>query len=227
MSYLATKAVLAAILLSVSVGLMAETPTVEKISDPLALHARGFDPNGPPIYRLVQSADERSLDARIEEREQLEAQRALAGPRSHEVSWVSVQATDFQFLRDQNLYTTQGNHTLSCLPTANRFADAPVHLARNRRLLYLDVWTRDDSADHDVDVALYQACQPLFAGGVPEITELGLIQGSGSPGERFQWINLPDVQVQNRTCTYWVRAMFSSCAGNTDVQVQKVQVIWE
>jgi hypothetical protein len=229
MSYISlTRALLAATLLSFSVGIAAETPDVEPITDPDALQARGFDPDGPPIYRFNQQADERALDVRIEEREQIESQIALAGVSVQDVNWASVQATDFQFLADQNSYTTLGNHSLSCnTDGTNLFADAPIRFARNRRLRFLDVWTRDDSVDHNVDVALYQACQPMWSGGAPVVTELGLIAGSGSSGERFQFISLPEVYAQNRTCTYWVRAMFSSCAAGTTVAVHKVRVIWD
>lgn len=229
MSYIPmTKALLAATLLSFGVCMAAETLEAEPITDPKALQARGFDPDGPPIYRFNREPDERALDVRIEEREQAELQSALAGSQSQDVNWVSVQGTDFQFLADQNAYTTLGNHTLSCATGGtNRFADAPVRFARGARLRFLDVWTLDDSVDHNVDVGLYQACQPMWSGGAPVVTELGLIQGSGNPGVRFQFISLGEVLAQNRTCTYWVRAMFSSCAADTSVAVQKVRVIWD
>lgn len=223
-----TKALLAATLLSFSVGIAAETADVEPITDPQALQARGFDPEGPPVYRFDRQPDDRALDVRIAAREQDASQSTPAGPRGQAVNWVSVQATDFQFLADQNAYTTFGNHTLSCeTGGTNRFADAPVRFEQGRRLRFLDVWTRDDSVDHNVNVALYQACQPMWSGGAPVVTELGMIQGSGNPGERFQFMTLPEVFAQNRTCTYWVRAMFSSCAAGTSVAVQKVRVIWD
>ena len=223
-----TKSLLAATLLSFSICIAAEAPDVEPITDPQALQARGFDPDGPPIYRFVQPTDDRALAVRIEERELAESQNMPAGAGTSSVNWVTAQATDFQFLRDQNAYTTQGNHILSCATDGlNRFADAPIRVARGARLRWLDVWTFDNSVSDNVDVALYQACQPFLSGGAPVVTELGMIQGSGNPGELFQFVNLPEAFAQNRTCTYWVRAMFSSCAADTDVRVNKVQVLWE
>lgn len=209
----------------------AAEPEYEWITDPVELEARGFDPNGPPLRRLVPVEDPRSMEERLAERQEEEAQRAgsaeVGGPA---VRWATVQGTDFRFLNEAALYTTNGNFTLSIQPgTTNRFADAPVLLKDDRRLRYLDVWTRDTNAARGVDVALYEVCQPMFSGALAEVTELALVSsGVFSSGDRFQDAPVPpNTYVDNRRCVYYVRAMFSSPLDyGTDVQVRKVRVLW-
>lgn len=200
----------------------------ELISDPAALAARGFDPDGPPLWKLKAVDDPSQLAARRAERAD-EEQRAgspeFGGPA---VRWASVQGSDFRFLNEAANYTTMGNFTLSCRAgSLNRFADAPVFLKNDRRLSWLDVWTADTDGANGVNVALYRSCQPGFSGGAPVVTELGIINGgSFSGGNRFQYLLMSPVHVENSTCAYWVRAMFDDCSAGTAVQVQKVRVMW-
>lgn len=208
----------------------AAEPEYEWITDPTELAARGFDPEGPPLRRVIPVEDPRSLEEQLAERQEQEAQRAgsaeVGGPA---VRWASVQATDFRFLNESALYTTQGNFTLSIQSgTPNRFADAPILLKDDRRLTFLDVWSEDTNANRGVDVALYEVCQPMYAGGAAQVTELGLVSGGTySGGERFQFIFLPsDIYVDNRGCVYFVRAMFSNFDFGTDVELRKVRVLW-
>lgn len=209
----------------------AAEPEYEWITDPVELEARGFDPHGPPLRRLVPVEDPRSMEERLAERQEEEAQRAgsaeVGGPAVH---WATVQGTDFRFLNEAALYTTEGSFTLSIQPgTTNRFADAPVLLKDDRRLMFLDVWTLDSNPDRGVDVALYEVCQPMFAGAVADVTELGMVSAGGfSGGERFQFISLPGgTYVDNRRCVYYVRAMFSFPLDyGTDVRLRKVRVMW-
>lgn len=198
------------------------------ISDPAELAARGFAPDGPPLWRLKPVDDPQELAARRAER-QAEAERdgspEFGGPA---VRSASVQSTDFRFLNEASTYNTSGTFTLACTAgSPNRFADAPIYLKNDRRLTWLDVWTSDTSTDDGVNVALYRSCQPGFAGGAPVVTELGLINGGTfSAGNRFNDLFMSPVHVQNSTCAYWVRTMFDNCAAGTSVRVQKVRVMW-
>ena len=200
----------------------------ELISDPAELAARGFAPDGPPLWRLKPVDDPQELAARRAERE-AEAERAgspeFGGPG---VRWASVQATDFRFLSEASSYSTMGAFTLSCMAgSPNKVADAPIFLKNDRRLIWLDVWTYDTDVDYGVDVALYRSCQPGFGPGAPVVTELGLIEGGTfSAGNRFSDQFMSSVHVQNSTCAYWVRAMFDDCAAGISVRVQKVRVMW-
>lgn len=206
----------------------AAEPEYEWISEPAELAARGFDPEGPPLRRLIPVEDPRPLEEQLAERQAAEQRAGSAEVGGPAVRWATVQGTDFRFLNEGAQYTTQGNFTLSIESgTPNRFADAPVLLKDDRRLSFLDVWTDDTHPDRGVDVALYQVCQPMYSGGAAVVTELGMVSGGVfSGGERFTFATLSGVHVDNRTCVYFVRAMFSSFDFGTEVKVQKVRVLW-
>lgn len=200
---------------------------IEWISDPAELAAKGFDPDGPPIQRLIIEPDDRPLIERLAEREQIETSVDVGGGG---VRWASVQATDFQLLGDEAAYTTQGNFNFSCLtgsPT-NMFADAPIHLRDDRRLRFFDVWTHDSTDPANVEVLLYRVCQPAFNAEAPVVTELASSTSSGNSGNQFSWLSIPgSVYSQNSTCSYWVRARFGSCDAGTNLRVYKARVIWD
>lgn len=198
----------------------------ELIADPAELSSRGFDPDGPVLWRLKPGQDPQD---RAEREAQREAERVgspvFGGPA---VRWAAVQGVEFKFVQESALYDTRGDFTQSCTEgSPNRFADAPVKLKDDRRLTWLDVWTYDTSSTEGVTVGLYRSCQPAYEGGAPVVTELALIQGGAfSDGYRFQDFLMSPTYVQNSTCAYWVRAMFSSCDAGLDVRVQKARVSW-
>ena len=200
---------------------------IEWISDPAELAARGFDPEGPPIQRLIIEPDDRPLAERLAEREQIETSVDVGGGS---VRWASVQATDFQLLGDEAAYTTQGNFNFSCLtgsPT-NLWADAPIHFRDDRRLRFFDVWTHDSTDPANVEVLLYRVCQPAFSAEAPVVTELASRASTGSSGNQFSFVSIPGpVYSQNSTCSYWVRARFQSCNAGIDLKVYKARVIWD
>jgi hypothetical protein len=211
-----------------SFGTAAESPDwFEWITDPEELAPRGFDPDGPPIQRLIIEPDPRPFEEQVAERERNEI---AGGTGNIEVTWASVQATDFQLLGDEAGYNTQGNFIFSCSPgsPSNMWADAAIPLPRNRRLRFFDVWTYDTSADHNVEVLLYRACQPIFSADPPVVTELASRTSSGSSGNQFSFVSIPGpIYTQTAACTYWVRARFSSCNDTTALRVQKARVIWD
>lgn len=215
--------------LLVSLPAVAE-PAYEWITDPAELAARGFDPDGPPIQRLVPVHDDRPFEERVAERLALEETRKgavdVGGPA---VRWAAVQGADFKFLDETAAYSTTGNfvlHPESGSP--NRFADAPILLRDDRRIAFLDVWTNDINAAEGVDVALYRTCYPSFSAGAPVVTELAVVEGGAfSTGNRLQFVSVPGpTYVDNGLCTYYVRARFSTTAVGNTVQVQKVRVEW-
>jgi hypothetical protein len=224
---LAGSAVLAGLLAFAPV--QAAEPEYEWITDPAALAARGFDPDGPPLRRLIPVDDPRSPEEQLADR-QAEAARAgsaeVGGPG---VRWATLQGPDFRFLHEGASYTTQGSFILSVQSGSNnRFADAPILLKDDRRLAWLDVWTHDTNPDRGVDVALYRVCHPMFAGAPADVTELAIVNGGTfSGGDRFSFSSIPLTYVDNRTCAYYVRAMYSSPLDyGTDVRLQKVRVLW-
>lgn len=209
---------------------VAAEPAYEWITDPAELAARGFDPDGPPIQRLVPVHDDRPFDERVAERLALdEVAKSSVDVGGPAVRWAAVQGTDFKFLDEAAAYSTQGNFLLHPLAgSPNRFADAPILLRDDRRILFLDVWTDDINADQGVDVALYRTCYPSFSAGAPVVTELAVVEGGTfSSGNRLQFVSVPGpTYVDNGLCTYYVRARFSTTAVDNTVQVQKVRVEW-
>jgi len=200
---------------------------VEWITDPAELAARGFDPDGPPIQRLIIEPDTRPLAERLAERELIETSVDVGGG---DVRWASVQATDFMLLGDEAAYTTQGNFNFSCLAGAptNLFADAPIHFRDDRRLRFFDVWTHDSSASGDVEVLLYRVCQPAFTAAAPVVTELASRSSTGSGGNQFSFVSIPGmVHSQNSICSYWVRTRFPNCTAGIDLKVLKARVVWD
>lgn len=208
----------------------AAEPAYEWITDPAELAARGFDPDGPPVQRLVPVRDDRPFEERVAERLALEdvAKGAVdvGGPT---VRWAAVQGADFKFLDETAGYSTLGNFVLHpAVGSPNRFADAPILLRDDRRIAFLDVWTDDTNADQGVDVALYRTCYPSFSAGAPVVTELAVVEGGTfSAGNRIQFVSVTGpIYVDNGLCTYYVRARFSTTAVGNTVQVQKVRVEW-
>jgi hypothetical protein len=215
--------------LSASGTTLAGEREYEWITDPVQLEARGFNPDGPPLRRLVPASDTRSKEERLAERRAREQRAGSAEVGGPGVNWATVQASDFRFLSESALYNTGGDYYLSIEPgTPNRFADAPILLKDDRRLMYLDVWTHDTNPARGVDVALYEVCQPPFTGAAAEVTELAMVEGgSESGGNAFNWATIPVTYVDNRVCVYYVRAMFSIPVDyGDDVRLQKVRVYW-
>lgn len=207
----------------------AEDPPFVWITDPAELEARGYGRNAPPVRRLIPVEDHRPLAERIAEREAEERTRAAAsdvGGRA--VRWAAVQGTDFRFLNELATYNA-ANFEIYPLPSSpNRFADAPITLRDDRRIRFLDVWTTDFHPDHSVDVDLIETCHPSFGAGSPVITELATVVGGNfSGGNRFDFVVVPgNVYVDNALCTYFIRARFSNVAGDANVRLLKVRVVW-
>lgn len=200
---------------------------IEWITDPAELAARGFDPNGPPIQRLIIEPDLRPLAERMAERELIESSADVGGGN---VRWASVQATDFMLLGDEAAYTTQGNFNFSCLTGAptNLWADAPIHFRDDRRLRFFDVWTHDSADPANVEVLLYRVCQPALAAAAPVVTELASRASTGATGNQFSFVSIPGpVHSQNSTCSYWVRTRFQTCNDGVNLKVLKARVIWD
>jgi hypothetical protein len=198
-------------------------PQLERISDPAELATGGHHP-GEEVWRVVAPLDSRPLAQRVAEREQ----QALAGvlPSDGQRS-SSVQGSQFVWLRETAVGTTNGNFGQSCLAgSATGFADAHLPIPSDRSLGFFDVWTRDASAAGDLTVRLYATCSPAFNAGAPTQILLSTIQTSGAAGNgfEFQTLGLPG-QVTS-TCGYFVRMIASNCADGTSLALQKVRVTW-
>jgi hypothetical protein len=196
---------------------------VVRMTDPVELAVRGHAPDAE-VWKLVASPDPRPLAQRIAEREQAELAGVLPsdGQRSR-----SVQGTDFVWLRDTAVGSTSGNFSQACLAgSGTGFADAHLAVPSDRAPAFMDVWTRDASAAHNLEVALYATCSPAFAAGAPTQIELASVATTGSAGNAFEFVSINAPGQVTSTCTYFVRMIASGCADGTDLAVQKVRVVW-
>lgn len=109
-------------------------------------------------------------------------------------------------------------------------AHARLRLPHGATLREFRVWGADSSAGNDLRVGLIQSCLPnLLPASGPVNTELAVVLSTGTPGSFAQTLVLqPDLVVDNRDCTYWVRVRFAAaCAGGSQLAIRKARVRYQ
>ncbi|MCK9488109.1 MAG: hypothetical protein M0Q42_01680 [Xanthomonadales bacterium] len=194
------------------------------VTDPAELALWGFDPHGPPLYRLQdQPAPAAAELAQWHETLDQRGQPASTG-------WRTVSPSDFQFEHDQVQYSLyQPFQSLTCSSHATTArAVAPIHLANDRRPRFLDVWVHDSAATV-LHAGLIAACTSPQSPNQLTYTILGDVNSGDISGNATLSRMMPQGahHVDNQHCQYFIRALFSSCSGGPQLQLRKARVIWD
>ncbi len=203
-----------------------------RIMDPAELIRLGFDPATDEVWRAPEFDDRELLQRRFDRAAELQADAEPMAPNPLvDPIWTAVQSNDFRFRGATAVYANSTAMELYCDPSSSvRHADAAIRFPNDHRVTWMDVWAVDGSSSAGLEVALYEVCQNFSDAATRTATQLAVVDtgAAATPGPQF--LNKhsgPNRWVRNATCSYMVRATWSSCAGGADVRLQKVRVLWD
>lgn len=103
------------------------------------------------------------------------------------------------------------------------YADAPIELPTGVNIAAIRYWAHDANAASNLNFFVFEACQPVSAGGATTLTTISSGSTSGSGGYQGGVLTGAGVTVNNSNCSYIARLSFGS---TTDLTFQKLRVQW-
>lgn len=207
-------------------------PTDIRIMDTAELNRLGFDPATDEVWRASEFDDRNMLQERLARTDipQSGPGPAAPDPLLDEI-WTSVQSNDFHFRSESTAYANSGQFELYCSAGSPvRIADAAVQLPNDHRVTWMDVWAVDSSTEAGLEVALYEVCQNYTDASERSVIQLAVVNTGVAPSPGPVFLNKhsgPNRWVRNATCSYMVRATWSSCSAAANVRLQKVRLLWD
>lgn len=192
------------------------------VTDPEELAAMGFSADAKNIYKVVPQGTEAAANDNKGEAD-------FFGGSS---GFSTAMSRAFQGRTSAYTYSSTGGINIFNTSGGENFADAQVDFPNGATLQFLRSWFIDTNAgaNQDLEVFLFEDCQPTLGAGVPVFTTLGSVISSGSPGEGSVAIAFPANTVANtRDCVYTLRARFGPSLGgpgNNTLQLYKARVQW-
>jgi len=183
---------------------------LEPVDDPAELAAVGLPPDAVDTLRLV--ADANAPDA------------PRGGGNFH-----AVTGDDFHMTSTDRQYQTDGNSYLYCnAGETGRIASAVIEVPAGRRIIYLDMWGKDDSAGDVVSATLFATCHPTVGPGAPGNLILATVTSAGQSGAFFADEVVPEYRADPDHCSYSINLLLGTdglCEGDA-LLLSKVRVVW-
>lgn len=187
----------------------ADSP-LEPVTDPAELAAFGLPPDAANTMRLVADPN------------------TPVEPRGVG-TFHAVTGDDFQMAASDAPYRTDGNSYLYCSAgETSRIASATIEIPAGRRLTYLDLWGRDDSAADVVSAVLFSTCHASGGPGAPSNTILATVTSAGQSGTFFAHEPVPEYHADPAHCSYSINLLLGTegpCEGDA-LLLSKVRVGW-
>jgi hypothetical protein len=211
-------ALLSAIAVSLSAAVSAQEGDT-LITDPTLLTRLGFPPDARNVY-LAKGAvlDQESSPAEPEEF------------GTTDFGWTTVLGNQHNNLGTSTVYSTQSGGTGSVYHiSGGNVYDAQLHLPSGGLLRQATFFIRDDGSDGFLQGSIVRVCQTGFPIiGPPMITVLG--SANSDDGDTvFSVVVSPGVVINNLSCAYVVRTVFSqiSPATPTNFELRKIRAGWQ